>query len=680
MSSPPPLLSDAELEQVKEMIYERVCGFAGPEALLCTLLPYHQAVKTASLLRERWTASPLHLVALFDLMAPSFFEPLLPTKKSLAQLLRVRGTCRSRLALLLDAASATQLRQRITALCGWLPEQFDRAFAPLSADLEPDEEPNAYAVLLALLHQQQRRRAPRETSAESALRQQQGGGSSAAIEQAVKTGDYEVQNIIDSRVMGGERQYLLQWKGFSADWNSWEPDTNFHDQALIAEYNRFAASYDENPQPNTPASNGDIHDPIDDEYNAEYNDNHIDNHLDTHDSNTDDDYHDQSNISNDNLDNNLVNNIDNHRVLFENISDHENGADNRGDSDDEYYVPPKRQRRPPVKFGIDEYIPADSAFRPVDGSGTQQEGSGSSQPSNFKMTFIPRPTTASPSPNKCVRCTLRKIPCSSGPRCTQCRLAGKSCHYLSEGSRVDVAEMEHSPHPSSSSSSAPSRSSSSHSPIVRSAPHPAPAAAIAASPRGPELTRLQLFITRAILSAGGSLDVSAMLDLVREKYDDPRLLHPNFDLRRSILSALSRYISTTPLFGRCSPHSTRWRLGPFNPFFKDANSPASPGAPRLPTVQPRPSSSGQPHQYLRPKKRNPPSAQLPTSDPFKIFGVVQKNRQPHAYVIGWVDPPQIFLLDCLSTGLLYPTLLRNYYESKMTEDQESNLDSNVDYQ
>ena len=49
--------------------------------------------------------------------------------------------------------------------------------------------------------------------------------------------EYEVEEIIDSRLIQGKLQYLIKWKGYTTKNNTWEPETNLkHTQALIHHY------------------------------------------------------------------------------------------------------------------------------------------------------------------------------------------------------------------------------------------------------------------------------------------------------------------------------------------------------------------------------------------------------------------------------------------------------------
>ena len=39
-------------------------------------------------------------------------------------------------------------------------------------------------------------------------------------------GEYEVEYVRASRVIHGKRQYLIHWKGYSADSDTWEPESS----------------------------------------------------------------------------------------------------------------------------------------------------------------------------------------------------------------------------------------------------------------------------------------------------------------------------------------------------------------------------------------------------------------------------------------------------------------------
>ena len=53
---------------------------------------------------------------------------------------------------------------------------------------------------------------------------------------------YEVEAILDSRMSRGQFQFLIQWKGYSYEHNSWENATDVHSPALVNDPNCSAGS------------------------------------------------------------------------------------------------------------------------------------------------------------------------------------------------------------------------------------------------------------------------------------------------------------------------------------------------------------------------------------------------------------------------------------------------------
>jgi hypothetical protein len=47
---------------------------------------------------------------------------------------------------------------------------------------------------------------------------------------------YEVEAVLDSRMLRGRLQYLIQWKGYSYEHNSWENATDVHSPLLVAKF------------------------------------------------------------------------------------------------------------------------------------------------------------------------------------------------------------------------------------------------------------------------------------------------------------------------------------------------------------------------------------------------------------------------------------------------------------
>ena len=52
------------------------------------------------------------------------------------------------------------------------------------------------------------------------------------------TDEYEIENILaHRRTKGGQKKYLVKWKGYTFEESTWEPEKNFK-QHTIAEYHR----------------------------------------------------------------------------------------------------------------------------------------------------------------------------------------------------------------------------------------------------------------------------------------------------------------------------------------------------------------------------------------------------------------------------------------------------------
>jgi Chromo (CHRromatin Organisation MOdifier) domain len=58
-----------------------------------------------------------------------------------------------------------------------------------------------------------------------------------------ETRDYEVERIEGVANKGGKRQYLVRWRGYSDDLNSWEPLENLNCDRLIEEYHRRSRTW-----------------------------------------------------------------------------------------------------------------------------------------------------------------------------------------------------------------------------------------------------------------------------------------------------------------------------------------------------------------------------------------------------------------------------------------------------
>ena len=47
-----------------------------------------------------------------------------------------------------------------------------------------------------------------------------------------------VEDILDSKIINRKLQYLVKWKGFGVEHNSWEPQENGHTPDMIADVYR----------------------------------------------------------------------------------------------------------------------------------------------------------------------------------------------------------------------------------------------------------------------------------------------------------------------------------------------------------------------------------------------------------------------------------------------------------
>ena len=56
---------------------------------------------------------------------------------------------------------------------------------------------------------------------------------------------FSVEKIISKKVVGGKTQYLLKWKGYDTDDNTWEPEDNLDCQDLLEEFNKKTKMRDE---------------------------------------------------------------------------------------------------------------------------------------------------------------------------------------------------------------------------------------------------------------------------------------------------------------------------------------------------------------------------------------------------------------------------------------------------
>lgn len=71
--------------------------------------------------------------------------------------------------------------------------------------------------------------------------------------EAPEEGVFSVEKIVSKKVVGGKTQYLLKWKGYDSDDNTWEPEENLDCQDLLEDFNRRATA-GPSSKPATPAS------------------------------------------------------------------------------------------------------------------------------------------------------------------------------------------------------------------------------------------------------------------------------------------------------------------------------------------------------------------------------------------------------------------------------------------
>lgn len=53
---------------------------------------------------------------------------------------------------------------------------------------------------------------------------------------------YIVESIIDKRMKNNKNQYLVKWKDYSSDENTWEPEDNINCKELIEQFEEHLKS------------------------------------------------------------------------------------------------------------------------------------------------------------------------------------------------------------------------------------------------------------------------------------------------------------------------------------------------------------------------------------------------------------------------------------------------------